>query len=123
VSVEVAIASRAELGERPRWDAATRRLLWVDIEGRALHVSDPATGSDRAIALDNRVGAAAPMSDGRALVALADRLAALNLEDESLETLTPMPHGPRLRTNDGACDPRGRFWIGTTELEFAAGAA
>jgi sugar lactone lactonase YvrE len=115
----VAIASSATLGEGPRWDAAAGRLLWVDIEGRELHVFDPATGDDRAIALDNRVGAAAPMSDGRVLVALADRLAALRLDDESLETLARFPHGPDLRVNDGACDPHGRFWIGSTELEFA----
>ena len=121
MSVEVAIAAGARLGEGPRWDASRGRLLWVDIEGRALHVSDPETGADRAIQLDNRVGAAAPMSDGRVLAALADRLAALDLDDESLETLAAFPHGPRLRTNDGACDPLGRFWIGTTELEFAPG--
>jgi sugar lactone lactonase YvrE len=121
VSVEVAIRAGAQLGEGPRWDAAAGRLLWVDIEGRSLHVSDPATEADRAIEVDNRIGAAAPMADGRVLVALADRLAALDLAEESLETLTSFPHGPRLRTNDGACDPRGRFWIGTTELDFAPG--
>jgi sugar lactone lactonase YvrE len=121
VSVEVAIAAGARLGEGPRWDASRGRLLWVDIEGRALHLSDPETGADRAIQLDNRVGAAAPMSDGRVLAALADRLAALDVEDESLETLAAFPHGPRLRTNDGACDPLGRFWIGTTALDFAPG--
>jgi len=115
----VAVDARAELGEGPRWDAATGRLLWVDIEGRLLHVSDPETGADRTIALDNRVGVGVPMSDGRVLVALADRLAALDLEDESVETLAPMPHGPQLRLNDGACDPQGRFWVGSLELEFA----
>jgi sugar lactone lactonase YvrE len=114
----VAIASSATLGEGPRWDAAAGRLLWVDIEGCELHVFDPATGHDRAIPLDNRVGAAAPMTDGRVLVALADRLAALTLEDESLETLARFPHGPGLRVNDGACDPSGRFWVGSTELEY-----
>jgi sugar lactone lactonase YvrE len=115
----VAIDARAELGEGPRWDAATGRLLWVDIEGRLLHVSDPETGADRAIAVDNRVGVGVPMSDGRVLLALADRLAALDLENEAVETLAPMPHGARLRLNDGACDPQGRFWVGSLELEFA----
>jgi sugar lactone lactonase YvrE len=42
--VEVAIGSEAKLGECPRWDAAARRLLWVDIEGRELHVFDPDSG-------------------------------------------------------------------------------
>ena len=30
---------------------ASGRLLWVDIEGRALHIFDPARGHDRAIPL------------------------------------------------------------------------
>lgn len=115
----MAIDVRAELGEGPRWDAPTQRLLWVDIEGRALHVFDPARGHDRAITLDNRPGAAAPMSDGRVLVALADRLVALDLADESIETLVAFPHGANLRVNDGACDPAGRFWIGSLELTYA----
>ena len=118
MSLEVAIGERAELGEGPRWDAATERLVWVDVEGKRLHVFDPETGDDRAIALDQRVGVGQPMSDGRVLVALADRLAALDLEDESVETLVPMPHGPGLRLNDGNCDPQGRFWVGSLELEF-----
>jgi sugar lactone lactonase YvrE len=122
VSLEVAIGERAELGEGPRWDAATVRLLWVDVEGRTLHVFDPETGDDRAIELDARVGVGQPMSDGRVLVALADRLAALDLEDESVEMLVPMRHGPELRLNDGNCDPQGRFWIGSLELKFAPGA-
>jgi sugar lactone lactonase YvrE len=62
---------------------------------------------------------AAPADDGRVLVALADRLALLDADDESLETLARFPHDDRFRTNDGACDARGRFWIGTTELRFA----
>jgi sugar lactone lactonase YvrE len=116
MSLDVAIDVQAKLGEGPRWDARTQRLLWVDIEGRALHVWDPARGSDRAIGLDNRPGSAAPMADGRVLVALADRLVALDLEDESLETLCPVPHEADMRLNDGACDPAGRFWVGSMEL-------
>ena len=119
MSVDVAIETQAKLGEGPRWDARTQRLLWVDINGRALHVFDPAAGQDRTIALDNRPGAAAPMTDGRVLVALADRLVALDLADESLETLAELPHGADMRANDGACDPAGRFWVGTMELDEA----
>lgn len=113
MSVDVAIDVRAKLGEGPRWDGAAGHLLWVDIHGRALYVND------RAIPLDNRPGAAAPMTDGRVLVALADRLVALELEDESIETLVALPHGADLRMNDGACDPAGRFWVGSTELDHA----
>jgi len=120
--VQVAIRSDALLGEGPRWDAATGRLLWVDIERGLLHVSDPASGADSSIPLGARVGSAAPTSTGSVLVALADRLALVDLTDESVRTLAPFPHGVGMRTNDGACDSAGRFWIGTNALDFAPGA-
>lgn len=122
--MEVAIRSEALLGEGPRWDAAARRLLWVDIEAGALHLFDPARNQDRAIALGRRVGAAAPTQDaGRVLVALADRLALVDLADESLHTLVEIPHGEGMRLNDGACDAAGRFWIGSMALDESAGMA
>ena len=113
------IDSHAILGEGPRWDAATGRLLWVDIFGCRLHVFDPERGRDRPIELDAMPGVAVPMSDGRVLLGLADRLAAIDLDDESVQTLVAMPHGPDMRMNDGNCDAAGRLWIGSLELEFA----
>ena len=107
--MEVAIRAGALLAECPRWDTATGRLLWVDIEAHALHVFDPATGEDRSILLDDRVGAAAPTTDGGVLVALADRLAMVDLDDESVSTLVEIPHGDGLRLNDGVCDPASGF--------------
>jgi sugar lactone lactonase YvrE len=120
--VEVAIGSQALLGECPRWDAATERLLWVDIEAHTLHLFDPARGDDRSILLDNRLGAAAPTRAGDVLVALADRLAMIDLADECVRTLVEIPHGPELRLNDGVCDPAGRFWVGSMALDYAPGA-
>ena len=117
--MEVAIPAEAQLGEGPRWDAATGKLLWVDIEAGALHLFDPARGVDRAIALGNRVGAAAPTQTGGVLVALADRLATVDLDDESVRTLVEIPHGDGVRLNDGACDPAGRFWVGSMALDYA----
>ena len=120
--MEVAIRSDALLGEGPRWDAATGRLLWVNIEAGVLHVSDPSTGGDRAILLGSRVGSAAPTRSGGVLVALADRLGIVDLADESVRTLAEMPHGAGVRLNDGACDPAGRFWVGSMALDFERGA-
>jgi sugar lactone lactonase YvrE len=118
--VDIVVRANAKLAEGPRWDAAARRLLWVDIEGRKLHVLE--NGEDRAIGLDAMVGAAAPTSGGAVLVALADRLALVDLADESVRTLVRLPHGPALRSNDGACDAAGRFWIGTMALDQTPGA-
>ena len=119
--MEVAINAGALLGECPRWDAATGRLLWVDIEAHALHLFDPASGEDRSILFDDRVGAAAPTTDGRVLVALADRLVMVDLDDESVRTLIEIPHGDGLRLNDGVCDAAGRLWVGSLALDYAPG--
>jgi sugar lactone lactonase YvrE len=121
--MEVAIHAQALLGEGPRWDAAARRLLWVDIEGEALHVFDPARDHDRTIRLGARVGAAAPTASGDVLVALADRLATVDLEDGTTRTVAEIPHGPELRLNDGACDAAGRFWVGSMALDERPAAA
>ena len=118
--MEVAVHANAKLAEGPRWDAAARRLLWVDIEGRKLHVLKG--GEDRAIGFEAMVCAVAPTSGGAVLVALADRLALVDLADESVRTLVRLPHGPGLRSNDGACDAAGRFWIGTMGLDQTPGA-
>ena len=122
--VEVAIRSEALLGECPRWDPLARRLLWVDIEGRALHIADPVRGEDRSIPLWSRVGAASwTTSATTVLVALADRLALLELEDGSIRTLVEVPHAGHMRMNDGACDAAGRFWVGSMALAETAGVA
>jgi len=122
--VEVAVPAAARLGEGPRWNPETERLLWVDIEGRAVHVSDPSTGADRAIPVWSRVGCASWTTEPEVvLVALADRLALLDLRDESLRTLVDVPHPGHMRTNDGICDAAGRFWVGSMALDETPGAA
>src|SRR6476620_1699083 len=102
--VELALEAHAALAEGPRWDARIERLLWVDIDGKALHRFDPATGEDEATPLPAKVGAVAP----------TDQLAIVDVRSGELEPLLDIPHGyPALRANDGAVDPAGRFWIGT----------
>src|SRR3954453_2353867 len=110
------------LGEGPRWDAPAGRLLWVDIEAGALHVFRPDSGEDRTVACGAMVGAAAPWDDDAVLVALADGLAELDLASGALRRLADLPHPvPAMRANDGACDPAGRFWIGTMRLDEQGG--
>jgi len=121
IAVDLAVPHRAVLGEGPRWDAAHARLLWVDIEAGELHVFDPRSGGDRALPLGGRVGAVAPVSAGHALVALARRLAIVDLDDGSLDPVVEIPHDDDRRLNDGACDARGRFWIGSMALDERPG--
>jgi sugar lactone lactonase YvrE len=121
--VELALEAHAALAEGPRWDARIERLIWVDIDGKALHRFDPATGDDVSTPLPVKVGAAAPTADpDRILVALADRLAIVDVRSGELEPLADIPHAhPDLRANDGAVDPSGRFWIGTMADDESSG--
>jgi sugar lactone lactonase YvrE len=116
MSVDLLLDPHCVLAEGPRWDAAGRRLLFVDIERGELHIFDGER--DAAIELGARVGACAPTDDGDVLLAIADRLALL-----SGATVTPFPWAGDVRANDGACDPEGRFWIGSMALDQRPGAA
>ena len=89
---------------------------------RSLHLFDPASGDDRSILFDDRDRRRRSDGvDGGVLVALAGRLAIVDLDDESVRTLVEIPHGDGLRLNDGVCDAAGRFWVGSMALDYAPG--
>ena len=115
MSLEVVTDVRCALAEGPRYYQGV--LTWVDVEGCALHRFD---GSHSVERFDAMVGCANPTVDGDLVVALADRIELLS----SGEVLARFPHGSDLRANDGACDPTGRLWVGTTAVDHrpAAGA-
>jgi sugar lactone lactonase YvrE len=123
---EVALPARAELGERPVWDAAAGGLVWVDINAGRLHRFFPAAGRDEVVidlGRDNPVGAAAPRRGGGYVLAAADgfRLAGPGGQLEA-GPLRPPGMGADLRFNDGACDPAGRLWAGTVAGDRRPGA-
>jgi sugar lactone lactonase YvrE len=106
------------LGEGPVWDHRAQRLFWVDIEGFALHVYDPATRAHRAIDMGQYVGSAAVRRSGGLVLALKSGFAALDLEAETIAPIADAEsHLPGNRFNDGKCDPAGRFWAGTLALD------
>lgn len=114
--VDVAVAGPAELGEGPRWDAASATLLWVDILGRAVHRLDPVSGHDEVVPAPDVVSLALPRAAGGVVVGLPGGLQVL--QDGAFEPLVAIEAGVAgNRTNDGACDPQGRLWVGTMALD------
>lgn len=112
---------RAELGERPVWDARAGALVWVDIDGRAVHRwadGDPAR--DSVLSTTSAVGVAWPTESGGLLLATADGLAVH--DGTRLGPATRPDDMPAdYRFNDGACDPAGRFWVSTMPRSGSAG--
>ena len=108
--------AQADLGEGPVWDAASRRLLWVDITRGLVHRFDPATSSDERFDVGRPVGAAAPTASGSFALAIEDGFALLDPTTGRVETVASVA-APHTMMNDGKCDPRGRFWAGTKDAE------
>lgn len=117
VSEGVTLAVRAEalLGEGPLWHEG--RLHWVDILAPALHVSDPATGADSVIPVEEMVAALAPRRGGGLVAAARSGLRLLDSAGLQRVLAAPIAEGAALRLNDGKCDRAGRFWVGSLALD------
>ena len=121
-SIRAAVASTAgyELGEGPFWDAGRERLLWVDIAGGVV-LSGRLVGERVEVDDEHRfpppVAAAVPTADDGLLIALRGGLATV-AADGTMRTGAPvLPAGIDSRFNDGACDPAGRFLVGSMSLD------
>ena len=114
---EVVLDEVAQLGEGALWNHFNNTLLWIDIEGKKLHVFDPKTKQNQSIVLDQRIGTVVPINETEVLVALKDGIYQLNTQTEVLEKMAePEPGRTDNRFNDGKCDPNGRFWVGTMSM-------
>jgi sugar lactone lactonase YvrE len=122
-TAEIFVTAGAELAEGPAWNEAAGCLVWVDILGRRVHLTE-ADGSSRAsYLLDRHVGAALPAADGTYLVAVRDGFATLDPATGSVQPLLDvLADRPDLRFNDAKVDPRGRAFAGTMPYESGSGA-
>jgi sugar lactone lactonase YvrE len=115
---QVVVPARAELGERPFWDAAAGCLAWVDILAGQLHRYRPGVGDEVFHTAGVAVGAAAPRAGGGYVLAAADGFRLVGADGRA-EGSPRRPPGmvADARFNDGACDPAGRFWAGTVTAD------
>ncbi|MEU0893378.1 SMP-30/gluconolactonase/LRE family protein [Streptomyces massasporeus] len=116
---EVAVRAEAELGEGPTWDAATGRLLWIDILGSRLHTYDPATGRRAVRRTEQHIGAVKPRAGGGLVLNLRDGIGLLD-PDGGFSWLHHDPV-PGRRANDAAVAPDGALWTGTMRYDEAPG--
>ncbi|MBR0701167.1 SMP-30/gluconolactonase/LRE family protein [Bradyrhizobium diazoefficiens] len=114
--VETAVAAADILGETPLWCDRTRKLWWIDIDGRLHQSFDPATGAHQVTSYDCRfLGSQAMTADGSHL--LAQDLSLHRLGDIAGRVIE-VESGLDNRLNDGRVDARGRLWIGTMDNEL-----
>lgn len=115
----VAVDPANTLGECPVWDPVEQSLHWIDVLEKALFRLD-AHGAMRRWDLQDHPGSIALRRDGGVLIAFRRGLC---LFDTATGKETPIPcpgvDFTRERFNDGACDPRGRFWVGTLDRRLS----
>lgn len=119
------------LGEAPYYEPKQNHLRFVDIKKKQLHVIDLAVGpsSLKTTQLDTPVSVTAdiagiPSSEkilvgGKLGVAVLDRPTGKYAYVQ--RSFDDAATAERLRSNDGAVDPAGRFWLGTMN-DFHVGA-
>lgn len=109
LQAELIAGSAAHLGEGPVWDPRSRVLVWVDILGRRILRTSPATGATTSIATPKPVGMVALGSNGY-LAGLPDGIYRVG----TWARLAVLPRTePSTRANDGKPDPWGNLLQGT----------
>jgi sugar lactone lactonase YvrE len=115
LKAESVLHSKDALGEVPIWNNDDDKLWWIDVRAPAIQSWHPRTGEHRRFKLPgSSVGSWAFRQGGGMLVSLSDGLYGFDPASGNCERLLALEatmDGHRL--NDGRCDTRGRFWIGT----------
>ena len=115
------------LGECARWDEVRQELLWVNVAPEVgqffrARVNGPEVEIIARYDLPGTLTAVAPCDsrDEGWVIALDDSLLELR-EDGTTRTLASPEarHHGEVRTNDGAADPWGAFWIGSMARDKA----
>ena len=115
-----------QLGEGPYFEKATNSLRFVDIKNKEIHTVSltEGPGSLKTLKLDVAPTVTANIegldSQDKILVGLKYGLALLDRKTGRYDYLTRFAAddaeakaAERTRSNDGAVDPHGRFWLGT----------
>lgn len=124
-SVQVASERAYGLAEGPLWDAARERVVWVDIDAGEVHAGSLRDGviDDDAplVSFDETVGAVVCAQDGQLLVAGARDLYVVDIDGRRSPVARLVDTRKDSRLNDGACDPAGRFLVGSMALDDREG--
>jgi sugar lactone lactonase YvrE len=118
--IRCVVAANDILGETPLWCTASQSLWWLDIDGTKVQRFTPATGKHDVFKFSAQyVGSLALRADGSLLVALDRTLHLFDPQSGALEKFTQVePDTIDNRLNDGRCDARGRFWVGTMDNQL-----
>ena len=114
--MHVVVNEPDQLGDCPTWDESTQRLVWIDIIGKRMSSCGPDGSALERRPFHEIPGSFALREHGGLLLGFRRRLVLLDAAGAEIASWVPKTADmTRERFNDGACDPRGRFWVGTMD--------
>lgn len=124
MTASILCKSECILGESPLWIPEKNRLMWVDIERKRIYEYNCENQQICYWQLDKRVSLLVPSIENNTLIlGMQGGMAKLCLSDNRLFWLSDIEKElEQNRCNDGACDVKGRLWVGTMSTNFDADA-
>lgn len=116
-------AAGAQVGESPLWLPERGVWLWLDLQGRRVHLHDARTGKNRVVAegFAEDLACLARWTDAAVLLVSVRGFHRLSLTDGASHPL-PCPIDLPAGTifNDGKVDRHGALWLGSSDASEAA---
>ena len=106
----------SELGESPIYDQKSEEAIWTDITGLRWIRHNFHSGKTIIQESGGMIGAIAIREKTGYVAAVEEGFATLNENEKYLVTNQVLDRSQRM--NDGKCDAKGRFWAGSTNLNF-----
>jgi len=107
------------LGEVPIWCPVEQALYWADIFKPAINRYLPASGRVTSWTPPEKLGSFALRKAGGLLIAARSGLAFYEPQSAAFERIVdPEPDLPGNLLNDGKCDRKGRFWVGSMDKKL-----
>ena len=114
VSIECAAQTDDVLGEVPLWHPTENALYWIDLFKPAIHRLDIRDCKVKTWTPSEKLGSFALRAEGDLLIAGRNGLSLFDPSNGDVEKIID-PEGGNTENilNDGRCDRRGRFWVGS----------
>ena len=115
-------SERSECGEGPIWNPQINVVSWVDIAGKKWHqagLNSSNKGDTKTFLVPTTIGAIVERNNGEYFAAVKEGFGSISSIGEYQVEVDFLP--PDERMNDAKADAAGRWWAGSTALDFTLG--
>ncbi len=114
-TIEVAAQTLDFLGEGVIWNPTDQSVYWVDAFAPKIHRYTPSTKEVSSWTMPEVIGSLVFDRHGTIVAGLASGFYRITLEPLVLTPIVNPQSGPNVIFNDGKCDRRGRYLVGTMD--------